>query len=112
MPNTPSLEDLIHDFISRITALVEARAQQQARAAVLGVFGDGRGGRGARRGPGRPPGRRTVKLTPKGLRTRKLQGRYLGALRGLKGADRAKVKALAKDKGVAAAVALAHKLAK
>jgi hypothetical protein len=40
-------------------------------------------------------------------RARKLQGQYLGALKSLAGADRAKVKAVAKDKGVAEAVKLA-----
>jgi hypothetical protein len=52
--------------------------------------------------------RKTKKvLSPKATRARKLQGQYMGALRSLKGADRAKVKAVAKDKGVAAAVKLA-----
>ena len=45
--------------------------------------------------------------TPKAARARKLQGQYMGALRSLKGAARAKVKAVAKDKGVAEAVKLA-----
>ncbi len=45
--------------------------------------------------------------TPKVARARKLQGQYLGALKTLKGADRAKVKAAAKEKGVAEAVKLA-----
>ena len=47
------------------------------------------------------------KATPKVARARKLQGQYLGALKSLKGADRAKVKAVAKDKGVVAAVKMA-----
>jgi hypothetical protein len=51
--------------------------------------------------------KRAAKATPKVARARKLQGQYLGALKSLKGADRAKVKAVAKDKGVAEAVKLA-----
>jgi hypothetical protein len=51
--------------------------------------------------------KKVKKATPKVARARKLQGQYLGALKSLKGADRAKVKAVAKDKGVAAAVKLA-----
>ena len=47
------------------------------------------------------------KATPKVARARKLQGQYLGALKSLKGADRAKVKSVAKEKGVAEAVKLA-----
>jgi len=48
-----------------------------------------------------------AKLSPKALRARKLQGQYLGALKSLTGADRAKVKQTAADKGVAEAVKLA-----
>ena len=51
--------------------------------------------------------KRAKKTTPKVARARKLQGQYLGALKSLKGADRAKVKAMAKEKGVAEAVKLA-----
>ena len=51
--------------------------------------------------------KKAAKASPKVARARKLQGQYLGALKSLKGADRAKVKAVAKDKGVAAAVKLA-----
>lgn len=45
--------------------------------------------------------------TPEVARVRKLQGKYLGALKSLKGANRAKVTRTAKEKGVAAAVKLA-----
>lgn len=43
-------------------------------------------------------------------RARKLQGQYLGALKSLTGADRAKVKAMAKEKGVGEAVKLVASL--
>ena len=42
----------------------------------------------------------------------KLQGKYLGALKSLTGANRAKVKAVAKEKGVATAVKMALSLKK
>jgi hypothetical protein len=51
--------------------------------------------------------KKAAKATPKAIRARKLQGQYMGALKSLKGADRAKVKAVAKGKSVAAAVKLA-----
>ena len=51
--------------------------------------------------------RKVKRASPKVARARKLQGQYLGALKSLKGANRAKVKAVAKDKGVAEAVKLA-----
>jgi hypothetical protein len=66
----------------------------------------------------RAPGARSVtsrkakKTTPKVARARKLQGQYLGALKSLKGADRAMVKKTAAEKGVAEAVKLARSLKK
>jgi hypothetical protein len=52
------------------------------------------------------------RTTPKVARARKLQGQYLGALKSLAGADRAKVKQTAAEKGVAEAVKLALSLKK
>jgi hypothetical protein len=52
------------------------------------------------------------KATPKVARARKLQGQYLGALKSLKGADRAMVKKTAAEKGVAEAVKLSQSLKK
>jgi hypothetical protein len=66
----------------------------------------------------RAPGARPVtpkkmkKATPKVARARKLQGQYLGALKSLKGADRARVKKTAAEKSVAEAVKLAQSLKK
>ena len=56
--------------------------------------------------------KKAKKATPKVAWARKLQGQYLGALKSLKGADRAKVKSVAKDKGVAEAVKLALRMKK
>jgi len=56
--------------------------------------------------------KKVKKVTPKVARARKLQGQYLGALKSLTGADRVKVKAVAKDKGVADAVKLALSMKK
>jgi hypothetical protein len=56
--------------------------------------------------------KKSPKLTPKVKRARKLQGQYLGFLRSLVGADRAKVKQTAAEKGVAEAVKLAQSLKK
>jgi hypothetical protein len=56
--------------------------------------------------------KKAPKLTPKVKRARKLQGQYLGFLRSLAGADRAKVKQIAAEKGVAEAVKLAQSLKK
>jgi hypothetical protein len=74
--------------------------------------------RAARKAKGSPAtaakstAQKAKKATPKVARARKLQGKYMGALRGLAHADRAKVKAVAKEKGVAAAVKRALSLKK
>lgn len=54
------------------------------------------------------PKRRSPANTPKQARARRLQGRYIGLLNGLSGAARARVKAVAKRDGVAAAVKMAR----
>ncbi|MGB8296299.1 MAG: hypothetical protein WCG85_12805 [Polyangia bacterium] len=66
------------------------------------------------RAPGARPAtpRKAKKATPKVARARKLQGQYLGALKSLKGADRARVKKTAAEKSVAEAVKLAQSLKK
>jgi hypothetical protein len=58
------------------------------------------------------PAKKVKKVTPKVARARKLQGQYLGALKSLVGEDRAKVKQVVKEKGVAQAVKLALSLKK
>jgi hypothetical protein len=66
------------------------------------------------RAPGARPAtpKKAKKATPKVARARKLQGQYLGALKSLKGADRARVKKTAVEKSVAEAVKLAQSLKK
>jgi hypothetical protein len=56
--------------------------------------------------------KKVKQASPKVARARKLQGQYLGSLKSLTGADRAKVKQTAKDKGVGEAVKLALSLKK
>jgi hypothetical protein len=62
--------------------------------------------------PKAAPAKKAAKASPKLARARKLQGQYLGALKSLTEADKAKVKAVAKDKGVADALKLAVTLKK
>jgi hypothetical protein len=54
--------------------------------------------------------RRFRRMTPALMKAHALQGAYLGKLRVLKGAARARVKKVAKEKGVAEAVKLAKAL--
>jgi len=108
------VEALIHEFAARIAAAAEAQADQRVRAALAAAFPEL-----ARVAPADPPapakaaavrGRRKLKLSAKTLAVRKLQGRYLGALRGLPLAARDRVKKVAHEKGVAAAVKFAGSL--
>jgi hypothetical protein len=118
MPNT-NITTLIEDFAKHIIALTEAGAAARVQSALAAAFGAP-----AKRGPGRPKkelalaaapatrptARKASRRSAKLIRARRLQGQYLGALRALGAADRAKVKALAKEKGVPAAVKLAASL--
>ncbi len=117
MPNlVPSISALVEDLTRRIIAITESGVAERARAALVAAL-QGSPGRGPARGKQAhasvaKPARRAPKATAKLARARKLQGQYLGALRSLGQADRAKVRALAKTKGVAAAVKLAVSLKK
>lgn len=55
--------------------------------------------------------KRKLKLSPARRAALKLQGQYMGYMRGLKPAQKKRVKALAASKGVAAAVVVARRLA-
>jgi len=56
-------------------------------------------------------GRRKPRLTAKQRAALKLQGRYMGTMRGLKPAQRAKVKKVRAAKGIRAAIAEARRMA-
>ena len=55
---------------------------------------------------------RKLKLSPRRRAALKLQGRYMGYLRGLKARQKAQVKTLRMTKGLRPAIALAKRLAK
>jgi hypothetical protein len=104
MPNAnPNITSLVETFARQIAAAVEASMAERLQAALAGAF----------RTPAKPTAERKVKqASPAVARARKLQGQYLGSLKSLTGADRAKVKQTAKDKGVGEAVKLALSLKK
>lgn len=56
--------------------------------------------------------RRKPRLTPKHRRALKLQGKYMGTMRGLSVTQRAKVKKIRSAKGIRAAIAEARRLSK
>lgn len=57
-------------------------------------------------------GRRRPRLSAAQRRALKLQGKYMGTMRGLKAAAQARVKAIRKTKGIRAAIAEAQRLAR
>ena len=56
MPRRSDIQDVVQEFVTRLSALIEQDALSRARDMVMGAFG-GRAPAGLRlRGPGRPPG--------------------------------------------------------
>jgi hypothetical protein len=115
MATSTAITDLINAFTTQIAGVVEAAATDRVRAVVAGVLGTQ-----TRRPPGRP--RKTTsqpalaapasrkRASARVARARRLQGRYLGLLKGLKGDDRSRLKAVASEQGVAAALKFARAL--
>jgi hypothetical protein len=94
-----SLETII-ESLRRLVPLFSAPAGELARGQDTG----------APRVPSATGQKRKLKVTPARRDALKVQGRYLGLLRGLKPRDRARVKAIAKSQGVSVAVALGQRL--
>jgi hypothetical protein len=89
------IRSLIDEFISQLDALI----QQEVLTIAAGAFG---GGPRTAVGGRRPSTAATAR--------RRLQGRYLGTLRGLKGDARRRVQAVARKDGVPSALKLADRL--
>jgi hypothetical protein len=114
---TAEIEALIRDFTSRVVTATHVQVGERLLAVVAAALTESvpapNPGRPAPKDPsvevatGAP---RKRKLSAKGLAVRKLQGRYLGALRGLRPGARARVKKVAREKDVAAALKLASSL--
>ena len=108
---TPALQSLVDDFVARFVVTIETHISQRIR----GIVSSALSGSGAPEKPvvrltkasakaePRPIARRH-KLSAKGLAVRKLQGKYMGTLRGLSLAKRLQVKKVAHEKGLAAAI--------
>jgi hypothetical protein len=122
MSNTSSdIESIVRDFAARISALVHAQMSEDISTA-FGLITGGKksAAKPAAAGPAPAakaapaavavPGKRKLKLTAKGMAARKLQGQYLGLLRGLGQGARLRVKKVAREKGVAEAIKFAGTL--
>ncbi|HEY6051898.1 MAG TPA: hypothetical protein VIZ58_11655 [Thermoanaerobaculia bacterium] len=92
----------------------EIRALRERLASLEGMNdgaarSSGRRGRRAGSASARPVRRR--KMSPKVRALRRLQGKYMGFVRGLKPAEKARVRSVREKQGMAAAIQLASTLA-
>jgi len=111
---TPEVEVLVQDFVVRFVATVEADVARRLQSVIASAMANPATMPTARSAPAttkQPPvantARRPAKTSPKLARIRKRQGRYLGTMRRLKPAERARVMKLTHEKGVAAGLKLA-----
>ena len=108
-----SVEKALNGREDEIRSLRERLASLESLSASSSRSGGG--ARGGRRG--RPPAasarpRRRRRMSPKTRALRKLQGKYMGLVRGLKPAEKSRVRAVREKQGMAAAITLASSLGK
>jgi hypothetical protein len=104
---------------AQVRAVLNGRSQEIAAlreqlAALEGIDGRGsrRGARRTSRGKRAPARRRRVAISPKVRALRRLQGKYMGYVRRLKPAEKARVRAVREKEGMQAAIRLASSLSK
>jgi hypothetical protein len=104
---------------NQVRAVLNGRTQEIAtlreQLAALEDIDDGRSsgrGRKAGRGARGPARRRRVAISPKVRALRRLQGKYMGYVRRLKPAEKARVRAVREKQGMQAAIRLASSLGK
>jgi hypothetical protein len=98
-------------------ASIEIHGSEGELATLIALVASGTAGRPSKAASGSStdsvtskPRRAARPPSPARIRAMKLQGQYMGLLRGLPGRQQAEVKALAKKDSVAAGIALAKKL--
>jgi hypothetical protein len=106
------IESIVREFTARVVAAAKAQANERVLSAVSSALSGQAAPASAKadKAAVAAPGKRKLKLSPKGLAARKLQGQYLGLLRGLSAGPRARVKKVAREKGVAEALKFAASL--
>lgn len=97
---------ILEDWQKEIAALRERLATLEE----LGVRGVEKAGRRAAAGAGRAEARVKRRLSPKVRALRRQQGQYMGLVRRLKAAEKARVRAVREKKGLPAAIRLALSL--
>jgi hypothetical protein len=111
------IEAIVRSFVEQVAAAIEAAATERVQAAVSAALsGAGTAAGRAHAEPRQPAAGRTapkvrrLNLSPEALAKRRLQGKYLGALRALPKPARERVSAVAHEQGVAAALKFAATL--
>ena len=109
------IESIVREFTARVVAAAKAQANERVLSAVSSALSGHAtaapaSSAKADKAAVAVPGKRKLKLSAKGLAARKLQGQYLGLLRGLGPGPRARVKKVAREKGVAEALKFAASL--
>jgi hypothetical protein len=101
---------------NQVKAVLNGRSKEIAdlRERLASLEGMGGGSRSGRRAAGarRSPGKRRVAISPKVRALRRLQGKYMGYVRRLKPAEKARVRTVREKQGMQAAIRLAASLAK
>jgi hypothetical protein len=107
------IETIVREFTARVVAAAKVQANERVLSAVSAAL-TGQAAvapaPSAKPQKAAAPAKRKLKLSAKGLAARKLQGQYLGLLRGLGPGPRARVKKVAREKGVAEALKFAASL--
>ena len=104
--------------LNQVKAVLKGRVKEIAslkeRLAALEGMPGGRSRRGGRTAATAPRAvrRRRVAISPKVRALRRLQGKYMGYVRRLKPAEKARVRAVREKEGMQAAIRLAASLAK
>jgi hypothetical protein len=104
---------------AQVRAVLNGRSQEIAVLRQQLATLEGIDGRGSRRGPRRtargnraPVRKRRVAISPKVRALRRLQGKYMGYVRRLKPAEKARVRVVREKEGMQAAIRLASSLSK
>jgi hypothetical protein len=101
---------------NQVKAVLNGRSKEIAdlreRLASLEGMGGGSGSGRRAAGARRASGKRRVAISPKVRALRRLQGKYMGYVRRLKPAEKARVRTVREKQGMQAAIRLAASLAK
>lgn len=103
--------------LNQVKAVLNGRSKviaelRERLASLEGMGGGGARGRKARTSSTRAPKKRRVAISPKVRALRRLQGKYMGYVRRLKPAEKARVREVREKQGMQAAIKLASSLAK